>query len=102
MVLNSLGEASNGLLSNGGGVLTKELFFMIQAKEAPASMMRMGPTGFIRAYDKRTGYLVWEHEVDKTPHGSAMTYMHKGKQYIVHSVGGSNQPSELIAYALPD
>jgi len=102
LALNSLGAAANGVLSNGGGVLTKELFFMIQADEDTTSMMRMKTTGYIRAYDKRNGFLIWEQEVDKTPHGSAMTYMHKGKQYIVHAVGGFNQPAELIAYALPN
>jgi quinoprotein glucose dehydrogenase len=34
--------------------------------------------------------------------GSPMTYMLKGKQYIVVAVSGQGYPGELLAYALPD
>ena len=34
--------------------------------------------------------------------GLPMTYEHDGKQYIAMWIGGSGQPTELIAYALPD
>ena len=30
-----------------------------------------------------------------------MTYMHKGRQYIVLSVAGPGHPAELVALALP-
>jgi quinoprotein glucose dehydrogenase len=54
-----------------------------------------------RAYDKRTGAVVWETEL---PGGSAalpMTYRFGGKQYIVVAVGWRNLPAELVALALP-
>ena len=99
--LGLLGSAANGLLSNGGGVLTKTLFFAIQADENTASMMRMGEKGYIRAWDKTNGELVWEQRIELTPHGTPMTYLHEGKQYVVCAVGGLGQQSTLIAYSLP-
>lgn len=99
--LGPLGAAANGVFSNGGGVLTKNLFFVIQAEEDPNNMMRMGKTGYIRAFDKTNGDEVWEYELDLTPHGTPMTYMHEGKQYVVLAAGGAGQPQQLIAFTLP-
>lgn len=99
--LGPLGSAANGIFSNGGGILTKELFFIIQAEEDTKSIMRMGKTGFIRAYNKTNGDLVWERKVNSTPHGTPMTYMHDGKQFLVFAIGGARQTSEFLAFALP-
>ena len=100
--LGPLGAAANGVFSNGGGVLTKELFFVIQAEEnAQDAAMRMGRTGFLRAFDKTTGKLLLELRTESTPHGTPMTYLADGKQYIVVAVGGMGQKSELLAFALP-
>ncbi|MEX0679476.1 MAG: pyrroloquinoline quinone-dependent dehydrogenase [Pirellulales bacterium] len=100
--LGPLGAAANGVFSNGGGVLTKELLFVIQAQEDPRNLaMRMGTTGYLRAFDKATGKLLLERQIDATPHGTPMTYLAGGKQYIVLAVGGMGQKSELVAFALP-
>ncbi len=100
--LGPLGAAANGVFSNGGGVLTKELFFVIQAEEDPQNLaLRMGKTGYLRAFDKKTGKLVLERTLESTPHGTPMTYMVDGKQYIVLAVGGLGQKSELLAFGLP-
>ena len=53
-----------------------------------------------RAFDKRTGELVWEKELPLGPAAAAMTYIAGGKQYIVLAVGGGLN-AELVAYALP-
>ena len=53
-----------------------------------------------RAFDKRTGEVVWAKELPLTPAASPMTYMVGGKQFIVLAVGGGNQ-AELVAFALP-
>ena len=34
-------------------------------------------------------------------HGALMTYMARGRQYIVIPVGGANIPAELVALSLP-
>ncbi len=101
MNLGPLGATANGVFSNGGGVLTKNLLFAIQAEQDDTSIMRMGPTGYLRAWDKTTGEQVWEHDIDLTPHGTPMTYLHDGRQYVVFAAGGLGQNSELIAFALP-
>jgi quinoprotein glucose dehydrogenase len=53
----------------------------------------------LRAFDKRSGELLWEKEVPG-PAGAPMTYMLGGRQYVVIAVGGGLN-SELIAFALP-
>jgi quinoprotein glucose dehydrogenase len=53
----------------------------------------------LRAFDKTTGELVWEKVVPNGPAASPMTYMYRGKQYIVIAVG-TGLSAELIAYAL--
>jgi quinoprotein glucose dehydrogenase len=48
-----------------------------------------GGQPILHAYDKRTGAEIWQ---SRMPAGSAsgipMTYMHQGKQYVVHSTNG--------------
>lgn len=99
--LGDLGSAANGLFSNGGGVLTKSLFFTIQAEETADNMMRMADHGYLRAFDKSNGKEVAEHSIDLTPHGTPMTYLYKDRQYVVLAAGGMGQAPNLIAYALP-
>jgi quinoprotein glucose dehydrogenase len=59
-----------------------------------------------RAYDKRTGQLIWETPTEPgPPNGVPMTYLHRGKQYIVVAVQGDiskRAATQLVAYALPD
>ena len=74
----------------------------MQAEEDPnpANLFRTGDEGYLRAWDKLTGELVWETKFSPTAHGTPMTYMHDGKQYIVLAAGGMGQKSELLAFAL--
>jgi len=64
-----------------------------------------GGQPMFRAYDKRTGEVIWETEV---PAGAATgppaTYMFGGRQYIVFTAGdaATRTPAQVIAYALPD
>jgi len=58
----------------------------------------------LRAYDKETGEdVVGEVAMPAKQTGSPMSYLHKGKQYIVVAVSrsGANAGAELVAYALP-
>jgi quinoprotein glucose dehydrogenase len=52
-----------------------------------------------RAFDKRTGELVWETDVSG-PAAAPMTYMAGGRQFVVIAVGGGLN-AELVAFALP-
>ena len=60
-----------------------------------------GGTGYLRAYDKDTGELIYESAVEGSTQGTPMTYVHKDKQYIVMAVGERGPENELLAYALP-
>jgi len=63
------------------------------------------PAGFggkmFRAFDKKTGAIVWENELPAGVSNSPMTYSVNGKQFIVVAVSGRNFPGELVALALP-
>ena len=44
---------------------------------------------FLRAFDKATGQLVWEHELEANPEGMPAVYQVNGRQYIAFAVGAS-------------
>ena len=94
------GSPSHGVLSNGGLVLTKDLIFIIQADYDTSRMTFMGDAGHVRAYDKGDGAKLWEHRVEPTPHGTPMTYLHEGRQYVAFTVGRGDQSPALVALAL--
>ena len=62
-----------------------------------------GPRGgLIHAYDQETGAVVWRHEPeDVHPLGTPMTYLHRGRQFLVLSVGTADGRGRLLALALP-
>ncbi|MCF2520781.1 PQQ-binding-like beta-propeller repeat protein [Dyadobacter sp. CY351] len=57
----------------------------------------------LRAIDKKTGKIVWETLLPGVANATACTYMHKGKQYVALSVGGTkeNPSGSIMAFALP-
>jgi hypothetical protein len=55
-----------------------------------------------RAYDKSSGQVIWEIDLPSGTTGGPMTYMARGRQFIVVPVGGKDHPAELVALALPD
>ena len=52
-----------------------------------------------RAFDKKTGEVVWSTPLPIGPSAAPMTYMYGGRQYVVIAAGGGIQ-AELIAFAL--
>lgn len=56
----------------------------------------------LRALDKKTGATVAEMKLPAHATGVPMTYLAKGKQYIVIAVGGRGEPAELVALAEPE
>jgi quinoprotein glucose dehydrogenase len=56
---------------------------------------------FLRAFDKKSGAVVWEHRMKEPPFGTPMTYLHKGRQYLIVATGGAGTPGRLVAFALP-
>jgi quinoprotein glucose dehydrogenase len=81
-----------GKVSRAGVLVTKTLLLAGEGSSgAPV----------FRALDKATGRTIAEINLPNTQLGLPMTYMHDSRQFIVVSVGGSGEPSELIALALP-
>jgi quinoprotein glucose dehydrogenase len=55
----------------------------------------------LEVFDKKTGALLAQIELPANAHGALMTYMVRGRQYIVIPVGGASLPAELVALSLP-
>ena len=55
----------------------------------------------LQVFDKTTGVLLAQIELPANASGALMTYVARGRQYIVIPVGGSNIPAELVALSLP-
>lgn len=103
-----LGPLGNG--TRGSPLLTKTLLFVSQFSgglgratglpigDRPLSNLPPEPPRF-RAFDKRTGEMVWEKELPFGPAAAPMTYMAAGRQYIVLAVG-SGIHAELMAFTV--
>jgi len=92
-------------LGQGGRVsplVTKSLVFLGEGGSEGVVVLPPGGGGkHFRAYDKGTGRVVWEMELDGGTTAAPMTYMADGKQYIVLTLGWEGIPSEYVALALP-
>ena len=92
--------------------MTKTLLFngegsdaMVVASRVPADMPfdtapNYGEPWF-RAFDKVTGEVLAEVRLPAGVTGAPMSYMHRGKQYIVVAVGDRNAEPEWVALSLP-
>ena len=60
----------------------------------------------IRAFNKNTGQLVWEHELPAAGFATPSVYQVEGRQYLVIACGGgklgTKSGDEFVAFALPD
>ena len=59
----------------------------------------------LRAFDTTSGKVVWETELPAAAHATPMTYVWKGKQYVVISAGGHGKlgtklGDAVVAFAL--
>jgi quinoprotein glucose dehydrogenase len=80
-------------------VVTKSLLFSADA--TGLSPVNGSSASTFRAIDKKTGDTIAELTLPSHATGVPMTYMAKGKQYIVIAVGGRGEPAELVALAEP-
>ncbi len=90
-----------GVLAESGNLITKTLLITHIANVDELGS-RAARGSFLLAFDKATGELLHSVKVDRTLHGPPMTYMHEGKQYILIAGGGVKEPSELMAFGLPE
>jgi quinoprotein glucose dehydrogenase len=92
----SLADKTTGSENYGGPVVTA------------GGLLFIGATNYdrkFRAYDKKTGKLLWQTELPAGGNATPAVYEVKGKQYVVIAAGGgkSGQPSggKYVAFALP-
>lgn len=90
-----------GVIAEGGILVTKTLLVTVLADIGNEGGVRANGS-FIQAYDKKTGELISSIKVDRHIHGSPMTCMSDGKQFILVSAGGASEPAELLAFGLPN
>jgi quinoprotein glucose dehydrogenase len=62
---------------------------------------------YFRAYDSKTGRMLWEYKLPVGGHATPMTYMSGGKQYVVITAAGHQHYNPkvgdlTIAFKLPD
>jgi quinoprotein glucose dehydrogenase len=81
--------------------LTKTLLFIGEGDPVNVRTPPGGGGKKFRAFDKATGAVLWETEFPGGTTGAPMTYLHKGKQYIVVAIGSSDHAPEFVALALP-
>lgn len=102
-LLKSLNLPMLGVMSRPAPLVTKTLLFLGEGSDA---IFGSGPSPYawgkkFRAYDKSTGKVLGEIDLPSGTTGGPMTYMCKGKQYIVVAVGSKHDAPELVALGLP-
>lgn len=93
-----LEDKTTGTENYGGSIVTKSGLLFIAATNHDRK---------IRAFDKKTGKLLWSAELPASGNATPAMYEHQGKQYIVTAAGGGKSdrsPSggSYVAFALPD
>ncbi len=89
------GIRNTGVENYGGPVITASgLLFIAATKD-----------GMFRAFDKKTGRLLWETKLPAAGFATPSTYQVNGKQYVVIACGGTKlgtkKGNQYVAFALP-
>jgi quinoprotein glucose dehydrogenase len=79
-------------------LLTKTLLFVGEGDPTAAVTPPGGGGTKFRAYDKVTGTVVWETELDAGTTGAPMAYSIAGKQYIAVAIGSTTHAAELVVF----
>jgi quinoprotein glucose dehydrogenase len=98
--LKGLTIPRTGSGEHAGTLVTKTL--VIVGENAFSTTPNGARGAMLRAYNKTTGAEVGAVYMPAPQSGSPMTYMLKGRQYLVVAVSGGNYRGELLVYALPD
>jgi quinoprotein glucose dehydrogenase len=87
-----------GVGGKGGPLVTRTLLFVPKRGEGEDEDA-VGGGASLTAYDKKTGEVVAEIPLPQPARGAPMTFMMKGKQFIVVTI--NSNPPELIALSVP-
>ncbi|WP_395670255.1 PQQ-binding-like beta-propeller repeat protein [Phenylobacterium sp.] len=101
--LKGLGLGHLGIPARAAVAVTDSLVFAGQSSDAVnLAALQNGYAPKFNAYDKATGAMLVE--LDLPPGsgttGAPVTYMVKGKQYVLVAVGGRNAPPQWVAFGL--
>lgn len=92
--LKSLGFPSTGTENYGGPVVTENGLLFIGATK----------DGYIRAFNRFSGYLLWEYKLPAPAFATPSLYTSDGKQYLVIACGGEKlgtvKGNKIIAFSL--
>lgn len=89
-----------GQAGRAAPLLTKSFLFLGEGDMVGLSIPKLSGGNMFRAYDKKTGKVAWEIDLGAGTTAPPVSYMFKGKQYIVVGVGGVDHPAELVAMAI--
>lgn len=89
-----------GQAGRAAPLLTKSFLFLGEGDMVGLSIPKLSGGNMFRAYDKRTGTVAWAIDLGAGTTSPPITYMFKGKQYIVVGVGGVDHPAELVAMSV--
>ncbi|MBN9382636.1 MAG: PQQ-binding-like beta-propeller repeat protein [Chitinophagaceae bacterium] len=94
--LKAKGYPQTGTENYGGPVVTEGGVLFIGATK----------DGIFRAFNKRTGKLLWETQLPAAGFATPATYMVNGRQYVVIACGGgklgTHSGDSYVAFALPE
>jgi quinoprotein glucose dehydrogenase len=82
-------------------LLTRTLLFLGEGTPDALSVLPIAGGKAFRAWDKRTGEVVWEIELAAGTSGAPMTYLADGRQFIVVAIGDRQTRGRLVALSLP-
>ena len=111
--IRHLGLGRLGSPGRPGPLLTKTLLFIGEGSDINLRSLDRVPDGmpldivtnygepWFRAYDKMSGEVIWEIELAAGTTVPSMTYMYKGKQYVVVPIGGTEVLGAWVALSLP-
>ena len=93
-LFKKMGIPNSGMFNRGGGIATA------------GGLIFIGATGdnMLRAFDQKTGKVLWEHQLPGMASSIPSTYAVGNKQYVVVSVNGeqkNNFKGGYIAFAIP-
>jgi quinoprotein glucose dehydrogenase len=95
--LAAMGVRNTGTDNYGGAIVTRNGLLVIAATTYDDR---------IRAFDKRTGEMLWSARLPAAGNATPSTYMVNGRQYIVIACGGGKNGARsggtYVAFALPE
>ena len=96
-----LGHTGENAYLRGGGILTGGLLIAIQFRDSAFDGEKTLTGGLLNAFDQDSGRHLWQYEFDGFhPLGTPMTYLYRGRQYLVVAGSGKYGQGELVALAL--